>query len=153
MKNLLKRYLMAALSLFAGWLGLYLVLRTAGAYLVSSAYHEQLPIQILNRIISGRDAHPVEYYTDLLEQVFLGYSEIALLAAGVILTISASIHIVVNAGKGKELALSACTAVILLLVVEVVFRMLGITGYHLPRTREWSHALAPAGAPDPEGGH
>lgn len=41
----------------------------------------------------------------------------------------------------KQLALSAASTVFALLIIEAVFRVLGLTGYHAPRTREWAHAL------------
>lgn len=44
----------------------------------------------------------------------------------------------------QKLCLSIVSVLIVLVVLEVVFRLLDMRGYHVPRTREWSEALREA---------
>jgi hypothetical protein len=44
-------------------------------------------------------------------------------------------------GKASRLILCTSSTVVCLLFIEALFRLMGITGYHLPRTREWEEAL------------
>lgn len=66
----------------------------------------------------------------------------ALLVAAAALAILGGVYLAVRVGKGRELALATAATLIALLISESTLRVLGVTGYHLPRTREWSHALA-----------
>jgi lysophospholipase L1-like esterase len=44
-------------------------------------------------------------------------------------------------GKHANLVLAIASTIVALLLAEAVFRLLGLRGYHAPRTREWKHAL------------
>ena len=142
MKRVLNRHIKIALILVTSWLVLWLCFETGGKYLIKSAYHETLPIDGLNRIFFSRNVHSQEYYVIYADQLFFQYSKKALLISVVFLLVSFTVHVAIFFGLLKELTLSICTVIVLLLFLEALFRMFGIRGYYLPKTRIWPEELA-----------
>jgi lysophospholipase L1-like esterase len=143
MKRVLIRHIKITLILVISWLGLWICFETGGKYLIKSAYHETLPINGLNRILSGRNVRSEEYYITYADRLFFQYSKTALFLSAVILLVSFTVHAASFFGLLKELTLSICTVMLVLLLFEVLFRLFDIRGYYLPKTQDWYYALLP----------
>jgi len=141
--QIVARYLKISALLVAGWLIALVLFQTVGKRFIEIVYYETLPIAFLNDAIAGRHIHPLEFYLDAATTTFFRWSKLALRGGALLLALSCAIHVVIRSGKGRELLLAASAVLISLLLCEGVFRLLGLTGYHPPQTREASHAVLP----------
>ena len=141
MKRVLNRHIKIALILVASWFGSCLCFETGGKYLIKSAYCKTFPISGLKQIFSGLNMHSQVDFITYADQLFFQYSKWVLFLSLTIVLVSFIVYMAIFFGIFKELTLSICTTILFLLLLEVFFRLFSISGYHLPRTRQWSHAL------------
>jgi|GEM_PF-781981 len=143
MRQIVVRYLKIAAMLAASWLVALVLVQTLGKQIIEAVYYEKLPFPFLNDMLAGRHVHPLEFYLDAATTAFFRWSKLALAGGAPLLALSCAIHVVIGRGKGKELLLAASAVLISLLLGEGAFRLLGLTGYHPPQTREASNAVLP----------